>query len=347
MVQNGTQSTVAMDVATLGLSANNADMIFHLPSSTPEEDLKAIAYEGQPVNNYLYRRGYENLFTMPRIEVAHDKERAIDFSVNRLKLIANRIKTDNWLSPVEDNQFRRTVVGIEKPTVDQKGNVIRENREIVTAEWGKNFSSPVHGHGEGLLFEELLFGKMLVSTYFISDLENKIVRPHTLQLFEADMYGKTTSIANVYVAPGTHKMHKRESFVHSFKAIEYSASLHIVPEHTRDGRDNTFTVEHYTLNPENVKQITGLEAMYALIGTVIAVRSINVPEYGDHYIMITGAPIMKPHGLLPMDIEIPAGPQLSEVLDKFTPTNGVILLQLNTEETQNFLNFHNIEYYGH
>lgn len=130
------------------------------------------------------------------------------------------------------------------------------------------------------------------------------------------------------------------NFGSSANSVEYH-----LPSPTPE-QDLQLVVKHFQLNIGNVKQVTGQEVFHSKIGSVFAVRSSNVPEYGDHYIIITGFPVMKPHGLRPQNTIIPAGNELSEVLDEFTPTNGVILLELNEEEKQRFLEFHNIEEHG-
>ena len=72
------------------------------------------------------------------------------------------------------------------------------------------------------------------------------------------------------------------------------------------------------------------------------VRSGTVPQYGDHYIVITGAPVLKPHGLRPQDVAIQA-PDV-KLLDEYRPLQmGLILLKFEEPAASDFLEFHGIE----
>ncbi|HMT01844.1 MAG TPA: hypothetical protein PKD00_00800 [Burkholderiales bacterium] len=298
-------------------------------SSAPENKLAAIAYEGQPKENYQYLEGFEDLVS----EIPNPKfiEDGLEGGFNTIKEIMLEVverAKNTTLPKVEKNKFERTVIGVE----EAEG----EGQEVVLAHWGKHFFSPVHGHSEGLLYEYLIEGKLLINEYFISNLEQKIVRPHRSYIqFPGE-------IVTTYTPYGTHQMYKRESFIHNFIALEPSVSLHYVPEHTRDGRDNGFAVEHFEIDENELTHINTQQALYSQVGDVILVRSNNVPEYGDHYIHIVGPPVLKPHGLRPQDVSILAGSQASSILDKFKPTNGVILLKLSEQETIKFKNFHKI-----
>lgn len=311
-----------------------------IASRTPATDLEAVAYEGQPANVRKYESGYEFFFEklvdLDTIQNHPDNSTYLTAMVNRnigtLDLLAEYITEGRRTKPVADGKFERSVIAIEK---HREG---KESRELVIAEWGKGFASPVHGHAEGFLYEKMISGRILVNTYRIVDLENKIVR-----IVESKEYKAGDTIVHTYVPQGTSKKYKREAYVHNFVALEPSVSLHYVPEHTRDGRDNTFIVEEYVVNNEDVAQINSQQAMYSAKGDVILVRSTNVPEYGDHYIVITGVPVMKPHGLRPQEVIISGSVIDTHVLNRFHPTNGVTLLKLNKTEKRRFYEFHGIK----
>jgi hypothetical protein len=135
--------------------------------------------------------------------------------------------------------------------------------------------------------------------------------------------------------------------VHNFTSIGYSGTLHYLPEHTRDGRDNGFSVEYYEnafgINQHEVTQITAQQGLELKIGDVALVRSQNVPEYGDHYIVITGRPVLKQHGLRPMDVAIHTRHiDAAATLNKFEPIMGLTLLKLNDVAARSFRSFHGI-----
>lgn len=296
-------------------------------SSAPENKLAALAYEGQPKSLYNYVSGFETLLSqLPNPSKFTDE--TFSHGVKRIKKIMHKVvkKGENTLSPPPKRGFKRSIVAVEE--------VEGEGQEVLFAHWGKGFASPVHGHNEGLLYEYLVSGSMLINEYVIVDLPNKIARPHKSYI------QKKGEIVTTYTKPGTHKMHVRESFIHNFVALEPTTTLHYVPEHTRDGRDNEFSVEYFDVNPKELKQVNGHDAMYSRVGDVILVRSQNVPEYGDHYIIIVGRPVQKEHGLRPKDVSVLAGPQGTAILDQYSPMNGLTLLKLSDEEKKRFLEFH-------
>lgn len=297
-------------------------------SVSPIKKLEAIAYAGQPLMNYQYLHGYEDLIEKipnPLKLKESNFEKGLAKIKQRMEKIAHRA-LENLAVGVDEGEFKRHVIGVEES--------LTEGQEIIFAHWGKGFSSPVHGHSEGLLYEFLIQGKMLVHEYIVSNLERKRVRPRKSSI------ALPGEIVTTFTKPGSHKMHKYESYVHSFEALEPSVSLHYVPEHTRDGRGNTFSVEYFDINPNELKQINSMEAMYSQVGDVLLVRSQNVPFYGDHYIIIIGRPVQKEHGLRPKDLSIQAGRPAKAVLDSYIPHNGVTLLKLSKEERERFLLFH-------
>ena len=123
-----------------------------------------------------------------------------------------------------------------------------------------------------------------------------------------------------------------------------------LPEHTRDGRDNGFTVENFAdktaVLVDDYERITSQQGMHLQNGEVVLVRSSNVPEYGDHYIVVTGHPVMKEHGLRVQDEAIQASEFETKLLNKFEPIMGLTLLKLNPDAQQMFHEFHGITMNG-
>lgn len=313
-------------------------------SNNPLDDINAIAYEGQPIENRMYKQGYEKHFEL--LPVLTDDDPMLAFKIIQSKAVMNdlavKLMLDKWtptLKPLEGG-FNRTILALEAPAISSVGK-LKEGQEIVIARWGDGKTSPVHGHADGLLYEQLLFGKMRVNTYRIVDHEKRIARPVETKIFK-----DFVNIASSY----TRKQeHERSALVHNFTSIGYSASLHYVPEHTRDGRDNKFTVERFEdLLIPSAFDYTQLNAQQGLeqlrIGDVALVRSENVPEYGDHFIVITGRPILKEHGLRPQDIAIHSPSEYArKTLDYFTPIMGLTLLKMSDELATEFREFHGID----
>lgn len=310
---------------------------------TPIEDINQIAYEGQLPEYRMYKQGYEDFFNL--LPVLSDNDPQLQLKLQHvgitMQALAKTLAADPWTNTQQslDGGFNRTILALEEPTVRPDGT-LKEGQEIVLARWGNGKTSPVHGHGDGLLYEQLIFGKMRVNTYRIVDAVKRIARP-----IETKIYFDYQNIANDYTK---QQAYKRSALVHNFTSIGNSVSLHFVPEHTRDGRDNTFGVEYFEreywdrILPDSLKQLKAQEGIEQLrIGDVALVRSENVPDYGDHYIVITGNPVMKEHGLRPQDVAIHA-PYAARILNQFDPIMGLILLKLDDAAKKAFYEFHGI-----
>lgn len=361
-----TTTTATTEPTFFRASDSPREVIESLPRR-PDQDPKMRQY----VDGFAY---YLNLLPILRQD---DPNLAMKTEVSGIvmkTLATDLIKHALWLNPnIEPMDFCRHILAVEDPQMEPMAQelatlfssgpnathvlgqkawdayltperraemVIKEGVELLVAHWGVGFSTPVHGHGAGLLHEEILFGKMRVHTY-------RTVRDGVVRPIRTDIAEKGTLVSK-FSAPDPRG--PRMGLVHNFTAVEPSASLHFVPEHTRDGRDNKFTVEHFTesmgMTENNVYQISGDEGRHLRVGDVCLVRSANVPEYADHFIVITGAPKLKAHGLRPDDVAIQASPAASQILDLFTPQGkggaALTLLKLNKETARTFLEWHDI-----
>lgn len=301
-------------------------------SEQPHQLLESLAPKGQNPRYRQYRAGYEDLFNMLPILQADDPnlEPKVHFTSRIVKEVAEEIKDHGWLRDEPPGQFARTIVGIE----EKRG----EGTELVVAHWGEGFSSPIHGHSTGYMHEEVLSGRLRVNTY-------RMIHPesNTVRLVETRIVGPGT-FASKYEAPDNYHF-PRPILVHNFTALEATHTLHYLPEHTRDGRDNMFIPEYfedaYNLDAGDVRSITPTEGFDLPPGEVVLVRSINVPEYGDHFIVVTGPKILKPHGIRPQETSIYA-PHAAGLLDQYQPIRGLVLLKLRPRARQAFLDFHGI-----
>lgn len=324
-------------------------MKFLQSTNTPLEDLELLAVPDQDPKRRGYRTGYEKFFDIMPVIGDQDNAPSLKARLARttMDLLAEHIIADNWLTEKDQGEgdFARTIIGMEKPMLmsDTHGTTnltwTEEGAEFLVAHWGIGFTSPVHGHSPGYLHEAVLKGKIRVNTYQMIDSMSQTVR-----LAATTIADQGTFISQF--APGRRYHWKRSVLIHNFVALEPSHSLHYVPEHTRDGRDNQFYPEYfediYDLSPQDLHQLDPKEAMYSKPGTVILVRSAGVPEYGDHYIVITGPPVLKPNGLRPQDVVFDA-PHTSHIFAGFQPQEGVTLLQLDRYATEAFFDFHNIQ----
>ena len=320
-------------------------------SVTPEQDLLKVAYEGQPKTSRQYESGYEDLFNQLPVMDNDNVDLTLPLTKVVMNQLSDRLKHDVTRTHTKqkvsetpsESEFHRTIIAMESPQgIMNPGGCVtyKEGAELVVAKWGTGFSSPVHGHSTGYMHEEVLKGKIRVNTYRITDLKNKIVVPYKTEVIGPGVF------VSGYVPHNDEDMYKRQTLIHNFIAVEPSISLHYLPEHTRDGRDNTFTVEHYTkylsLDNTEVERISSKDGMYLKPGEVLLVRSTNVPEYGDHFIVVTGPPIMKEHGLRIQDISIEASANDSKFLDTLEMETGLILLKLIPATRDAFLEHHGI-----
>lgn len=306
-------------------------------SSEPRAVIESLARRAdQPASMRQYREGFEEYFNMLPVLRSFDPllDLKAELAGDVMKALASAVEKDaSLLKAPADGQFKRVILGVETPSEGHEGS------EVLVAQWGKGFTSPVHGHAPGLLHEEILMGKMLVHTYL--HVGQDLVRP-----VRTEVVGPGTLVSK-YSPPS--RLGKRVGLVHNFVALTPAVSLHFVPEHTRDGRDNRFRVEHFKdFDQAAVQQLTINEGIYLQVGDVALVRSDNVPEYGDHFIVVTGGPVLKPHGLRPAEVAIQAGPEASALLDYFAPVGntGLRLLKLDEQTGKRFLDFHGIKFAG-
>lgn len=317
-------------------------------SRTPLEHLAQLTYTGQAAHMRMYREGYEQYMNMmpelvPRDPFLREK---VTQTTHVLSQLSAALVSDGWVQNENQpapNAFNRMIVAIQEPEIMAYG--MAEGAELVVARWGDGNTSPVHGHHTGYMYEEILFGKMKVHTYRLVDLDNKIVRP-----LQTQIVGKGVFVSQ-YAPHNRNNLYIRQTLIHSFESIGFSGSLHYLPEHTRDGRDNRFYVEQwsaqYQLGTHNVTRITAQQGMSLQPADVVLVRSTNVPEYGDHYIVVTGPAVMKEHGLRVQDHVIMADPDHdTELLNEYDHIMGLTLLKLKPEVAASFLLFHGITLNG-
>lgn len=305
-------------------------------SKTPLEDIEKVAYEGQPMNRRMYREGYAGILdNMPKLTSREPFfEQRERMATDIMDKVAELVAADPWSVqdvPMEGG-FNRTIIDIEPPVDGQEG------AEVVVAKWGKGMTTPAHGHADGYLYEGLVHGRMALMRYRMVDPLARIARPWRMDVLEPGVFA-----SRFLESPANGP--KRANLLHAFKALTPSVTVHFLPEHVRDARDNRVEVQHfggwYGLRPDDAQRLTPSQAMASLrVGDVALVRSRNVEDYGDHYIVITGPVVSKPHGNRHEEVAIEA-PDMAEVLDEM-PDQRFILLKLKPEAQNAFLQFHGI-----
>lgn len=321
----------------------------HQLSSRPETDLRDLLIlrgPNDPESDYRPGYGYY-MDCLPVLIPDHPfLEGKIGLTKYLMETLAKDIHANDaaWLE-VEmklPGEFSRTMLALEAPDRDQAGTITKQNAEIILAHWGMGYSSPVHGHAPGYMHEAIMYGKMRVNTYRMIDPSSNVVRP-----LRTEIVGPGTFVSQ-YAAPNPSHVFPRQNLIHNFTALTAAASLHYLPEHTRDGKDNGFKVEFFEdvhhLEYGDVFPINAQEGMYLQKGDVVLVRSSNVPDYGDHYIVITGHPVSKEHGMRPQDIAIQAPGALATILlNTYSETRPELtLLKLGPHKTKQFHAFHGI-----
>lgn len=323
-------------------------------SKEPVKAIDLVSYEGQNPKLRQYQAGFEPYFNqLPRFDKIEGDDSMTDVKLAFTRSVMKDLSTllaSDFISTTFPNEgeFERTIIAIEDPThipprsqvEDPKGQYIA-GKQLIVAHWGKGFESPVHGHATGYLHEQLLNGKLKLNTFRIVDEENKVVIPYKTEIITPGVF------ISDYVPENPNNKWSRQTLVHSFNVLEPSTSLHYLPEYNRDGRDNQFSVKHFsdenTITVDDVERITSKDGMYLRPGDVVLVRSTNVPEYGDHFIVVLGPPVMKEHGLRVQDWSIMATDRDTALLDQFEMKMGLTLLKLKPEMKEKFLKFHGAE----
>lgn len=107
-----------------------------------------------------------------------------------------------------------------------------------------------------------------------------------------------------------------------------------------EGHPHRLFEDFIHLQEEDVLRINSQEAMYLRKGDVVLVRSANVPELGDHFIVVAGPPVMKKHGMRVQQVSITT--KVDGLLNQYTAKTGMIILKLKALASKSFLNYYGI-----
>lgn len=306
--------------------------------------LDLVSPKDQQPNMRMFKTGYEGLInSMYKIDPGTDCEKTIAMKVGVnnfvMQHIALSLKGKSWLTDTlpGDKGFKRVTISAEG--IINKNGSAQGGAEIIVGLWGKGCATPDHGHSAGYTYERVLFGRVMVNKYRMMD-------DGTIRIVESNIFSEGEEFSAGFFPEDPDNKIERSYNLHSVRALEPSATLHFIGERPHDGKNgNVFNVERFEderdLNELDFKPISSLEGMYTQPGDVLLVRSANVPEYGDHFLLITGRPQCKHHGLRPQGIAFLA-PGSSHILDDYKPYNGTILLKLNDQAKFCFHKFHNV-----
>jgi hypothetical protein len=312
-------------------------------AKNPVAVIDSYSYVGQNPFLRMYKNGYE--IYMKNMPILNQDDPYLDWKVAQSTAIMEDLAKDLQQSPwIEDmkplpGEFNRTIIAVEEPTISPDGS-LNQGAEFVVAKWGHGFSSPVHGHANGLLHEAILYGKIRVNTYRIifsvDEIPQRVVRPVETIIVENGTFLST------YLPRTLQQYFKRQGYIHNFTSIGQSATLHYVPEHTRDGRDNSFEVEYFGDNINllvHTERITRNQCKESQVGDIILVRSTKHTDYGDHYVIMgTG----ETNGVLNHYCVHAPEQGAKEVLDQFCIEDHAIYLKLDIKARNKFLLFHGI-----
>lgn len=246
-------------------------------SRNAQKLLLEIAPKGQPENMRNYLPGYENYMDM----MMETSEAQMAWVMQTLseKLKRTEIIHDGLYSISEHpGKMNRTILAI-----DQK-----LGGEILIGFWGQGFNVPVHGHDVGFIFDTMLHGKMKTNVYKLMG-DGKARLQSTKIITEGFEYFD-------FVQKGGHEY---SNFVHSFTALEPSASLHFQAKHTHDGMANAITPEYFDnvvlYTKKDIRAISIQKALKLKKGSVLLVDSKSPmgKNLGLHYLVVTGNRIGK------------------------------------------------------
>lgn len=307
--------------------------------------MKTVLKENNNFGATFHAPGYENYHALIPIIRETDKLFTLKMEIadHVMQTLSQQILNDNddcgWLDVGNQpkGKFARSVIG--RDMADPHGP------QIIVAHWGKGFTSPVHGHIHGYMNEVMLKGQIKVNNYRMLDPSSNVVRVVSTNV-ESE---PSKTFVNRYNFKKKF-MKERSQFIHNYVALETSHSLHHIPEEARDGKDNLFMPEYFEEThyfqyelQHYVKRIHTMDTMSLPIGSVLLIRSDNVAGLGDHFIIITGPPVLKPHGLRPQTVAFDA-PLASAILNKHEKESGAIVLLLEDALAKEFHEFHAIHY---
>lgn len=180
-----------------------------------------------PANSY--RSGYERYMSLiPKINGNADpnKQLKLDATAAVIEHLASILLDQYWITenwPAPDKMLTRTILAIDKET----------GAELVLVRWNK-IETPIHGHAPGQMIDYLISGVAGEVEYEVVDAENRLV----VQKTDEQFFNPMSVLSNEF---NLSESVNRGALIHKFIAKQKSITLHLIPEHPRDGVGNLFT----------------------------------------------------------------------------------------------------------
>ena len=342
-------------------ASSSQEMVYLKPSADPAGDLERLAMPHQKDNllKRMYRPGFQHfLKEMPVIDPKQpDQSAQVAATLEvleriRLKVVAELDQLE--IPPIPPGEMGRIILAVEEPRVID-GEII-PGAEVVLALWGEGNTSPVHGHAPGYMHEAMIKGDIDIHMFEAhGELKNREAR-----------YVATISQTEPGVFYSNYRrdvgQEHRMEVIHGFRAREFTITLHYLPEHVRDGNGNGIKVVNtpesgalpgyiktqpykpgLQIGDNDLTRVSKQEILEQFqVGDVYLIRSQNVSFLGDHFVVITGGLVDKPHGRRPEDLSILVPHGVTTPLDQYKGNEEVIALKLNDQARIRFYEHYEI-----
>src|SRR5688572_4759372 len=93
-------------------------------SANPLDAINAVTYDGQPLENRLYKQGYEDYFEL--LPDLADEDPYLDIKLGQSKAVLSALARDlsvtGWTKSLQPlpGKFNRTILAIEEPAYEVK-----------------------------------------------------------------------------------------------------------------------------------------------------------------------------------------------------------------------------------
>jgi hypothetical protein len=321
------------------------------PSKNPQKVIQELAYKGQPENRKMYRSGYEQYY-QALVDVDESDmlfQQEVQTNIAIMKALGARLANEDWYDKyTKPKEFARTILGIGEPQREgfygEEGNYVTQSApQIMLGHMGAGLKTPVHGHGKGFMYEQVVKGNVKIDRFHLVDPSKDVVRLSGTNLYKSgDVFGAAFNKLD------ERNFFERQYNIHQITALQPSQVLVHFPEYARDSINSQFTPEYfetkYMLNHVDIDKILPrIEMLQLRPGDVLLIQSdaINI---GPHFFLITKGFHINEFGLRPNGL-IYSAPQLRAQMlidfykEKDDPTT---LLKLHKGTAEAFRIFHGI-----
>jgi hypothetical protein len=302
--------------------------------------LDLIAPEWEKDFQRIYVPGYESFFErLPIIEGAADPQLVEKLKIRQQVVheLAVKLRADKEFvnAHLVKRGYKQFILALEQPLL-QANNNYKEGAKLQMISWAPTSMSAIHSHSPTYFTEDVIVGKFRVIEYQMYDeFVNGLVRATNVKVADINNPAPLHDVEQ--------NSQEQLKLVHEVLPLTQALTLHFAEKRNNGHLDffPQFFEEERNLWKNDVIKISTKEAMYLQPGDVTIVRSKNVSELGDHYIVVTGPPILKAHGIRPQNISIPMNSP--GLLDYFDDNDKIVMLKLRPEKAMEFLEYHKLE----